>query len=124
VEDHLETHPQDEGGNVTSVKAILFAKAGKRREAEETIGRAIEIGKGLGHFHHTEYNIAVAYALLNEPVEAVKWLQAAADDGFPCYPFFDIDNNFDNIRDHPQFITLMARLRSQWERYKTEYSTV
>jgi serine/threonine protein kinase/tetratricopeptide (TPR) repeat protein len=123
VEDHLETHPQDEGGNVTSVKAIVFAKAGKRREAEETIGRAIEIGKGLGHFHHADYNIAVAYALLNESDEAVKWLQAAADDGFPCYPFFDIDDNFDNIRNNPQFITLMARLRSQWERYKTEYTT-
>jgi predicted RNA polymerase sigma factor len=40
----------DEGGNVTSVKAMLLAEAGKETEAEEAIKRAIEIGQGYGHF--------------------------------------------------------------------------
>lgn len=73
---------------MTSVKAMLQAKAGRQREAEETIQRAVEIGKGFGHFHHTAFNIALAYSLLNKPEQAIKWLQVAADDGFPCYPLF------------------------------------
>ncbi|PYX91434.1 MAG: hypothetical protein DMG71_20220 [Acidobacteria bacterium] len=35
------------------------------------------------------YNIASAYALINRPEEAMKWLQVTADEGFPCYPLFE-----------------------------------
>jgi tetratricopeptide (TPR) repeat protein len=118
VEDYLKTHSSDEGGAVTSAKAMLLARAGKRAEAEDTIQQAITIGRGYGHFHHTAYNIASAYALMNQPAKAVEWLEVAADDGFPCYPFFDKDENLDNIRKDQQFIAFMARLRSQWEHYQ------
>jgi hypothetical protein len=97
---------------------MLLAKAGKEREAEETIRRAVEIGKGFGHFHHTAYNIASAYALLNKPEPAVKWLQVVADDGMPCYPLFENDANLDNLRKDERFIAFMAKLKQQWERYK------
>jgi len=85
LDDYLKNYPQDEGGVGTSVKAMMLAKAGKSREAEAAIQRAIEIGGGFGHFHHTAYNIASAYALMDQPALAIKWLQNAADDGFPCY---------------------------------------
>ena len=62
------TTATDEGGNVTSVKAMLLAKAGDAREAEKYIQRAIEIGKNFGHFHQTAFNIASAYALLGKRV--------------------------------------------------------
>jgi serine/threonine-protein kinase len=118
VEDYLKTYPADEGGNVTSVKAMLLAKAGKEREAEETIERAVQIGKGFIHFHHTAYNIASAYALLNKPEQAIKWLQIASDDGFPCYPFFEKDPNLNNLQEDERFIAFMAKLKRQWERYQ------
>ena len=121
VEDYLKTYPADEGGNVTSVKAMLLAKAGKEREAEETIERAVQIGKGFIHFHHTAYNIASAYALLNKPKQAIKWLQIANDDGFPCYPFFEEDPNLNNLRKDAEFIAFMARMKHQWERYKATF---
>jgi tetratricopeptide (TPR) repeat protein len=117
VEEYLRAYPTDEGGNVTSVKAMLLAKAGHERETEETIQRAVEIGKGFSHFHHTAYNIASAYALLNKPEPAIKWLQVAADDGFPCYPLFENDANLNSLRKDERFITFMAKLRQQWERY-------
>jgi tetratricopeptide (TPR) repeat protein len=117
----LKAYPDDEGGNVTSVKAILLVKEGKQREAEATIQRAIEIGKGFGHFHHTAYNIASAYALMKKPDEAVNWLQNAADDGFPCYPYFEIDHNLDNLRQDARFITFMSKLKERWLKYKAEY---
>ncbi|HYE66403.1 MAG TPA: hypothetical protein VD966_12520, partial [Pyrinomonadaceae bacterium] len=118
VEEYLRAYPTDEGGNVTSVKAMLLAKAGREREAEETIRRAVEIGTGFGHFHHTAYNIASAYALLNKPEQAVKWLQVTADDGFPCYPLFEHDANLNSLRKDERFIAIMAKLKQQWERYQ------
>jgi len=118
VEEYLKTYSADEGGNVTSVKAMIFAKAGKDREAEETIQRAIDIGKGFTHFHHTTYNIASAYALLNKPDQAIRWLQFTADDGFPCYLLFENDANLNSLRKDERFIAFMAKLKQQWEHYQ------
>ena len=119
LDDYLKKYPQDEGGVGTSVKAMMLAEAGKSREAEAAIQRSIEIGGGFGHFHHTAYNIASAYALMNQIELAVKWLQDAAEDGFPCYPLFANDTNLDSLRKDERFIAFMAKLKQQWERYNT-----
>lgn len=118
VDDYLNRYPQDEGGSFTSVKALLLAKAGKQKDAEVAIHRAVEIGNGFGHFHHTAYNVASAYAAMNQPDEAVKWLQAAAEDGFPNYTYFEIDPNLNNIRTDQRFIKFMSKLQPQWQRFK------
>jgi serine/threonine protein kinase/Flp pilus assembly protein TadD len=117
VEQVLKTYPKDQGGAVNSVKAMLLASAGKQREAEATIQHAIEIGRGYAHFHHTSYNIASAYALMNQPEPAIKWLQVTADEGFPCYPLFKADANLDNLRNDPRFVSFMAQQKQQWERF-------
>lgn len=119
VDDYISRFPQDEGGSFTSVKALLLARAGKLPEAEDAIRRANEIGAGFGHFHHTTYNIASAYAIMNRPEEAVKWLEISADRGFPNYLYFSIDPNLNNIRDHALYREFMSRLKLQWERYKS-----
>jgi tetratricopeptide (TPR) repeat protein len=118
LDDYLQKYPQDEGGVGTSVKAMILAKAGRNRDAEAAIQRSIEIGRGFGHFHHTAYNIASAYALMNQTELAIKWLQDAADDGFPCYPFFANDPNLDSLRKDERFIAFMAKLKQQWEHYQ------
>jgi tetratricopeptide (TPR) repeat protein len=118
VEEYLRRFPNDEGGSFTSVKALLLAKAGKRAEAEEMIRRAEEIGSDFGHFHHTAYNIACAYAALGEPGAAVQWLQRTADGGFPNYPYFQVDPNLEPIRNDPKFGEFMEKLRGRWERLK------
>lgn len=118
VDDYLKKYPSDEGGNVTSVKAVLLAKAGKRNEVEQVIERAIKIGQNYGHFHHTAYNIASAYAIMNKPDEALKWLESAADDGFPNYTYFEIDHNLDNLRAYQPFIEFMQKLKAQTERFR------
>ena len=118
VEQLLKNYPKDEGGLVTSVKAMMLAKAGKQREAEAAIQHAIEIGRGFIHFHHTSYNVASAYALMNQPEPALKWLQVTAEEGFPNYPLFEGDANLDNLRKDPRFISFMEKLRQQWEGHK------
>ena len=117
VDEYLRRHPSDEGGSFVSVSALLLAKEGKSQETEETIARAIRIGKDFGHFHHTAYNIASAWAALNRPDEAVNWLEAAADDGFPCYPYFEADPNLGSLRGHPRFTALLSTLRQQSQRF-------
>lgn len=118
ADSHLKKNPTDEGGSLTSIKALILAQRGKKKEAHLAIERCAKVGKGFGHFHHTAYNIASAYAALNEPEEAVKWIEAASDDGFPCYPYFMIDPNLTSLRDHPRFIQLMSTLERQWNRFK------
>jgi len=117
IEQFFKNYPKDEGGAVTSVKAMMLAKAGKEHEAEDAIRRAIEIGRGYAHFHHTAYNIASAYALMHRPEPAIKWMQVAAEEGFPCYPLFEGDANLDNLRKDARFISFMATLKRQWEHY-------
>jgi TolB-like protein/DNA-binding winged helix-turn-helix (wHTH) protein/tetratricopeptide (TPR) repeat protein len=116
---YLAEYPDDNGGLFTSQQAVLAASDGRYQIAEEKITLAIERGKGFGHFHHTAYHIACAYALMNKPEQAVKWLEAAAETGFPCYPLFEGDGNLSNLRQDPRFIALMAKLKPQWEHFKT-----
>jgi serine/threonine protein kinase/Tfp pilus assembly protein PilF len=118
IERYLKDYPKDEGGLATSVKAMMLAKAGKHREAEAAIQSAVGIGRGYAHFHHTSYNLASAYAMMNQPEPALKWLEVTADEGFPCYPMFETDTNLDNLRNNPQFVSFMAKLKQQWEGYK------
>lgn len=116
VDEYVSRRPSDEGGSFTSVQALLLAKKGKSHETERMIGRAIKIGKEFGHFHHTAYNIASAYATLNKADDAIKWLEVAADDGFPCFSYFAMDPNLERLRGNRRFTALMATLRRQWER--------
>lgn len=117
VEETLKAYPQDEGGSLTSMQAMIAAAAGDNDQAEEKIKKAAQIGQGYGHFHHTAYAIASAYALMNKPGQAIDWLRNAADDGFPCYPLFAGDANLDRIRQNPGFIAFMAREKERWEHY-------
>jgi TolB-like protein/Tfp pilus assembly protein PilF len=119
LEQLLKDYPEDNGGLYTSVQAVLAASAGQEHKAEEKIKLAIERGKGFGHFHHTAYHIACAYALMNKPEQAIKWLDVTADDGFPCYPLFERDANLDNLRQDARFVTFLAKQKEQWEHYKT-----
>jgi len=119
LEKFLKDYPEDNRGLFTSLQAMLAAADGQPRVAEEKIKLAIERGKGFGHFHHTAYHIACAYALMNRKEEAIKWLESAADNGFPCYVLFATDHNLDSLRQHPRFQQFMARMKHDWERYKS-----
>ena len=119
IEKFLKDYPEDNRGLFTSLQAILAASAGQQRVAEEKIQLAVERGKGFGHFHHTAYHIALAYAIMNKQEEAIKWLESTADGGFPCYVLFETDHNLDNLRQHTRFKALLAKLKQQWESYKS-----
>lgn len=119
IAEMLAKHPADEGGQLASFKALLSALAGNADQAELEIRDALEKGEGFGHFHHSAYIIACAYAALNKPEEAVRFLQMAADDGYPCYPLFARDANLDAIRQNPRFRSFLSAQKQEWEYYKS-----
>jgi TolB-like protein/class 3 adenylate cyclase/Tfp pilus assembly protein PilF len=108
----------DEGGIMTSMQALLFAASGDKSHAKEKIEEAIKIGEGFGHFHHTTYAIASAYALMNEPDSAMKWLTYTAENGYPNVSWFERDPNLDNLRKDPRFTALLQSLRPRFEHLK------
>ena len=118
IDKFLGDYPTDEGGVGHSVRAMMLAKAGRRGEAEAAIAKALELGQRFGHFHHSAYNIASAYALLGDSEQAIRWLQDAADNGFPCYPLFAADTQLNRLRDDPRFTTFLAKLERDWEQRK------
>ena len=104
--------------DLAAVYAVLFAGVGRKKEAEEKIKLAVQYGQGVSHFHHAEHLIASAYALMGDSKSAVDWLQKAADHGLPCYPLFNKDPNLRNIRNDPAYISLMQKMKKQWEYFK------
>lgn len=118
LDDFSKRFPEDHGGLFASMRAVIEAADGNRSEAERAIAVAIEKGRGYGHFHHTAYHIACAYALLNRPDEAVNWLEDAANSGFLNYPMYAQDPNFENIRQNERYKSFLETVRKQVERYQ------
>jgi hypothetical protein len=119
IEKAIREHPDDEGGTFAAMQAFIEASRGNSIEAEKLIGRAVVNGKGYGHFHHTAYTIACAYALMNKRSDAIHWLEVAAETGFPCYSLFERDDSLNNLRKDPRFVTFLETQRQQWEHYKS-----
>ena len=122
VQNYLQQHSEDKGGLLASVQAMMFAATGKPGEAEKKIAMA-QTRNGYGHFHHTEYNIACAYALMNKTDLAIEWFERAVRDGFNCYPLFETDSNLDSLREDSRFREIMAIERKKWEYYRSKFGT-
>jgi TolB-like protein/DNA-binding winged helix-turn-helix (wHTH) protein/cytochrome c-type biogenesis protein CcmH/NrfG len=118
IRDYLSANGLDQGGVGNAMQALLYGDAGETALAERSIEAAVQKGKDFGHFHHAAYTIGTAYALMDRPRDAVRWLRAAAEDGFPCYPFYEQDQSLARVRRDLEFQRLMADLKNRWEHYK------
>jgi hypothetical protein len=109
---------KDEGGILASMQAVFFAIADDKTRAQEKIDEAIKIGEGYGHFHHTTHMIASAYALMDEPELAMKWLNYTAENGYPNLTWFERDPNLNKLRKDPRFVEFLEKLRPRFEQLK------
>ncbi len=117
-QEYLAAQPADPGGLSTAMLAMVAATRGDADRVAALIATAREKGKGYGHFHHTAFTIARAYALIGRTADAISWLQQSADDGYPCYPVFVNDAALDRIRGEQAFQTFLAAQRARWEAFK------
>jgi eukaryotic-like serine/threonine-protein kinase len=115
-EEYLKTHARESLSR--SISALLAARSGQAAKAEEQIALAIQYDRGLSHFHHVEYNIGSAYALMGKPRQAVEWLGKSAEHGFQCHPLFATDPNLTTLRGDPGYAALMRKLKAEWEHYR------
>ena len=77
--------------------------------------RRLDVSAAPGQLNRSA---ACAYSLMNKPEQAIKWLQTAADNGFPCYSLFESDPYLNPLREDSRFVTIMMRLKEQWKGYK------
>ena len=90
--------------------ASIEAAAGMRESAR---GRIDAIESGTYIDHHVAYSLGAAWAQLGDPTAAMRWLQKAADTGFPCYPWFARDTLLEPLHREPKFQALMSRVEAQ-----------
>ncbi len=100
--------------------AGVEAAAGDRVAAR---ARALGIERGPYMDHHVAYSLGAAWAQLGDVGASVKWLQEAADTGFPCYPWLMQDRLLDPIRRDPEFTALLDRQRQRYEQDVARYRT-
>lgn len=103
-------------------KLVLLALQGNFQAAEELIPAVLNAHPIHNpNYHHATFNIAVVYALEGKSADAVRWLQTTADSGYPCYPRFEKDTYFDRIRQTPEFVQFMSKMKSEWGTYSSEF---
>jgi DNA-binding winged helix-turn-helix (wHTH) protein/tetratricopeptide (TPR) repeat protein len=109
----LATHPSAStamrsGAALASILAAQGEGAAARRRLVGLLARDYRD-------HHVAYSLGATYAQLGEMDNAVRWLQTAADTGFPCLTWFERDPLLEPIRRRPEFAELHAYVRSRRE---------
>jgi hypothetical protein len=107
--------------SLLSCEALLWAKRGEKRKAEQSLQRALRSTKTFLHTHHTWHNAAAAYAVIGKPGPAMALLRKASALGWPNYPVFRDDPHFQTLHNHPPFLRLMAALKKEWTAYQREF---
>jgi len=105
------------------LRVVLAARAGDRPRAIEQIQRTIEHEQTYGHYHHAQYDIACAYALMGEHDLALQWLRDAAHNGLPCAVLFERDVLLAPARG-PAFDELMAEMRASSAEHLEIYTSL
>lgn len=108
---------------LTTCEAMLFAKRGERRKADQALTRALHAGKTLLHTHHMWHTAAATYALLGNHAKALAWLTKAATTGLPNYNLFRDDPHFKPLQADKRYTALLSRLRREFLGYEREFGT-
>jgi len=67
------------------------------------------------------YKVAQAYAVLGDRASALHMLRHSIGGGFFCYPYFMRDPLLANLRNEPEFETLMSQARERHEQFKARF---
>jgi tetratricopeptide (TPR) repeat protein len=99
----LQTNPQDAA--VIDQIALAFAKTGKAQEAENFSRRARAIDKNNVSY---VYDQARIQAVLGQTSQALRTLQKALDQQFPC-EYAQGDPDLEGLRTTPEFQAMMKK---------------
>ncbi|HLJ29550.1 MAG TPA: tetratricopeptide repeat protein [Candidatus Angelobacter sp.] len=99
---------------IFSLKGQYHAMTGDKEAAMEWVGCACAIPKSFGHAHHTYYQIACTFALLEQRETAFEWLERSVSTGFACWPLFLKDPCLAGLRGLADFEVLISALQAKY----------
>jgi TolB-like protein/Flp pilus assembly protein TadD len=106
IEARLKTDPQD--GRALQLGAVQAAKLGDAARARDLAEKAMLARPGS---FATAYNLACAFAVLDERDRAVEYLDAAVRYGRGNLGWIEHDADFRSLRGEPRFEAIVNRLR-------------
>jgi len=93
------------------------ALAGDRQGVIETATEELRTNAAADPFY--AWNVAEAFALVDDRAEAVAWLERAADRGFLNHPLLaERDPLLASLRADPAFAALMQRVEARWKAFE------
>jgi TolB-like protein/tetratricopeptide (TPR) repeat protein len=102
-------------------QATLASFLAARGETEEAKRLIHGILAGTYMDHHVAYSLGAAFAQLDMPDEAVRWLSQSRKDGFPCYPWFERDPLLVKLKQRPAFQVFLGDLKQAWDTTNQQY---
>ena len=112
----LETKPKEKTDNfwlwISTV--YRYALSGEHKRAIRAVSDQL---KATARWDETySWHVARCYASVEQPDEAVAWLENAASRGFVNYPFIvEHDPTLRALATHTGFQALMTTVKSEWE---------
>jgi len=104
MEERLDLNPDD--ARAWMLAAGMYATLGDTEKAENAIRRCLAIDPDT----MTYYNVACAYARLNNADKAMDALEAAVDRGYHHKAWLEHDTDLDSIRNSDRYRRLLSRL--------------
>ncbi len=107
-ESFVRTQPRN--GRAWSNLGLALHYSYEHTRAISAWQRALELGYRKST---SSYNLACAYAMLNQRDAAFEWLDRAITAGFDSYGHMNSDRDLDNLRSDPRFRRFIDRAKNQ-----------
>jgi tetratricopeptide (TPR) repeat protein len=91
-----------------ALEVCANARRGKHREAQAARARLVQLSRER---YVSPYYIATACNGLNEPSDAIAWLERAFEARDPMLVFLKVEPTWRNLRGEPRFRTLLNRMK-------------
>ena len=106
VERHLALNPDD--SRAIYLGADVLIRLGEKQKAMEYVKRLAATERDEPYLL---YGVACLYSLIGKPDEAVFYLTKSVEGGFAHRQYLEKDSDFDPIREHPGYKTLIRDLK-------------
>jgi TolB-like protein/Tfp pilus assembly protein PilF len=91
-----------------ALEAYANARGGKRPEAEAALAQLLQLSEQR---YVSPYHVAIACNGLNEPPQALSWLERAFAEHDPMMVFLNVEPKWKNLRDDPRFRGLLKKMK-------------
>ncbi|SPE33842.1 putative Transcriptional regulator domain-containing protein [Candidatus Sulfopaludibacter sp. SbA6] len=91
-----------------AIEAYANAKLGRHAQARGALEQCLQLSN---HRYVPPYYIAVICNGLDQPGEALMWLERAFDQRDPWMAFLKVEPKWNNLRSNPRFVRLLNRLK-------------